>query len=276
MRPCISQATVLNTPFGEDLEVLAGVGWTSVELWLTKLERFLEAHGPKEARARIGDLGLKAEAASFQGGLLTSSGPERQAHWEHFRKRLDLLAELGVETLVVAPDFAREPAGDDLARAVASLTEAAELAARHRVRLALEFQKTARFCSSLDTAAALAAQAGSEALGVCLDLFHYYTGPSKLADLGLLSPSNLAWVQISDLAGIPRELAKDSDRVLPGDGDFQVGPVLEALRGMGYEGPVSVEVLNPSLWAVAPDRVAQVALQALSRTLGTLAETGEA
>ncbi len=276
MRPCISQATILNTPFGEDLETLAAAGWTSVELWLTKLEQFLEAHDVSEARSRLDDLGLKAEAASFQGGLLLSSGEERAIHWDHYRRRLELLRALGVGTLVIAPDFGREPSGDDLRRAVVSLGEAADLAQKHQVRLALEFQKTARFCASLDTAVALVAQIGSENLGVCLDLFHYYTGPSKFADLGFLSPSNLAWVQVCDLAGTPRELAGDSDRVLPGDGDFQIEPILEALSGLGYEGAVSVEVLNPRLWAIAPDRVAQVALQALSRTLGSQAVTGEA
>ncbi len=278
MRPCISQATILNTPFGEDLEVLASAGWRSVELWLTKLELFLEAHKLSEARTRLDDLGLKAEAASFQGGLLLSSGEERTVHWEHFRKRLDWLGALGVKTLVLVPDFARTPVGDDLGRAVASLGEAVELAGSHQVRLALEFQKNARFCASLDTTAALVAQIGSENLGVCLDLFHYYTGPSKFEDLGFLSPQNLAWVQFCDLAGTPRELAGDSDRVLPGDGDFQIGPILEALGGIGYDGAVSVELMNPSFWAIAPDRVAQVALQALSRTLGSLetASAGEA
>lgn len=276
MRPCISQATILNTPFGEDLEVISAAGWRSVELWLTKLEQFLGSHEIREVRTRLDDLGLKAEAASFQGGLLLSSGEERTAHWEHFRKRLEWLEALGVENLVIVPDFGREPSGDDLGRAMGSLGEAVELAGRHQVRLALELQKTAKFCASLDTAVAMVGQIGSENLGVCLDLFHYYMGPSKFEDLGYLSASNLAWVQISDVAGTPRELASDSDRVLPGDGDFLVGPILDALRVVGYEGGVSVEVLNPSLWAIAPDRVAQVALQALTRTLGAVAVTGEA
>lgn len=273
MRPCISQATVLNTPFGEDLEILASAGWPSVELWLTKLELFLESHPLDEVRTRLRDLGLRAEAASFQGGLLLSSGEERNVHWNHFQSRLALLGELEIGTLVMVPDFNREPMGDDLPRAVASLAEAADLARRHHVRLALEFSRSAHFCASLDTAAALVAQVGSENLGVCLDLFHYYCGPSKFEDLGFLSPSSLAWVQLCDLAGTPRELAGDADRVLPGDGDFQIAPILDSLAAIGYTGAVSVEVLNPRLWAISADRVAQVALQALSRTLGQHANT---
>ncbi len=69
----------------------------------------------------------------------------------------------------------------------ASLAEAGELAGRHQVRLALEFQKSARFCACLDTTLALIGQSGADNVGACLDLFHYYTGPSKFEDLAFLS-----------------------------------------------------------------------------------------
>ncbi len=59
-----------------------------VELWLTKLEAFLESHGLDEARTRLNDHGLRPLGASMQGGLLLSRGSERQAHWDHFRCRL--------------------------------------------------------------------------------------------------------------------------------------------------------------------------------------------
>ena len=66
---------------------------------------------------------------------------------------------------------------------------------------------------------------------------------------------NLAWVQVCDLSGTPRELAGDADRILPGEGDFELGPIFEHLGRIGYDGYVSLEVLNPHLWQVAPDRV---------------------
>jgi sugar phosphate isomerase/epimerase len=268
LKPCISQATTLSTPFEADLSAYARAGWSAVELWLTKLETYLEAHPVAEARRLLTDEGLGAVAASFQGGLLLSRGGERAAHWEHFRRRLDVLRELGVPLLIVAADFNRELGPDDYGRAADALGEAAEAARDAGVRLALEFQKSARFCASLDTTLALIAQCGVEGLGVCLDLFHYYTGPSKFEDLAYLSPANLAWVQACDLGGTPRELAGDGDRILPGDGDFQLGPIFEQLARVGYDGYVSLEVLNPQLWQIPADRVADVGYQALCRVLG--------
>lgn len=268
MIPCLSQVTTLNEPFDDDLEAYALAGWTAIELWLTKLERQLESQPLPEIKQRLDDLGLRAAGASAQGGLLLSNGQERQEHWDHFRRRLEILAELGATTLVIVPDFTREPGPSEMAQAIESLQEAAALAGGHGIRLALEFPKSARFCASLDTALALVGQVDSEHLGVCLDFFHYYTGPSKFEDLAYLNPGNLAWVQLCDLAGTPRELAGDSDRVLPGDGDFQLEPILDHLVRIDYPGYLSVEVMNPNLWTIPADRVAPIAFQATLRALG--------
>lgn len=268
MTPCISQATTMNTPFEADLTAYGRSGWTVVELWLTKLETYLRDHSIADARELLRSSGLKAGAAAMQGGLLLSRGAERTAHWEHFQRRLDLLQELEVPVLVVAADFNRELTDDDFPLAVASLAEAGERAGARGVKLALEFQKGARFCASLDTALALISQSQSPHVGVCLDLFHYYTGPSKFEDLGYLNRENLAWLQLCDLSGTTRELAGDSDRIFPGEGDFQIAPILDHLGAIGYDGPASLEVLNPHLWSIPVDRVADMGFQAVSRTLG--------
>jgi 2-keto-myo-inositol isomerase len=267
MRPCISQATTLSTPFEVDVRSYAMAGWSALELWLTKLETYLQANSVAEAKSLLESNGIQPVAASSQGGLLLSLGAERAAHYDLFRRRLDLLRELEVPTLIVAADFTREVAPEDYGRATESLSGAAELARAAGVRIALEFQKGTQLCSSLDTTLALIAQSGAGGVGVCLDLFHYYTGPSKFEDLAYLSPENLAWVQVCDLSGVPRELAGDADRIFPGEGDFQIGPILDHLASIGYEGFVSLELLNPNLWAISADRVADVGRQAMERLL---------
>src|SRR5690606_30996982 len=107
----------------------------------------------------------------------------------------------------------------------------------------------------LDTALDLVARCGEPNVGVNLDVFHYYTGPSKPEDLERLTPTNLAHVQVCDLAGVPRELATDADRILPGEGDFRFAPIVEHLRRIGYDGWVSLELMNPVLWQVSAAQV---------------------
>jgi sugar phosphate isomerase/epimerase len=267
MKPCISQAATLPTPFADDINACADGGADAVEVWLTKLETHLESHSATDTRKMVADRGITLAAASYQGGLLLSQGEQRKVHYDHFRRRLDLCQGFGIPTLIVAADFVDAPDPTSLERAVVSLKQAAQWAAAFDVRLALEFHSRASFCSSLDTTLALIAQAGEPNVGVCFDVFHYYTGPSKFEDLALLTPQNLAWVQVCDLPGVPRELATDADRVLPGDGDFQLGPIIQALRQIGYAGHVSLELMNPQLWQAKASAVVEIGWSSLRRLL---------
>ncbi len=148
-----------------------------------------------------------------------------------------------------------------------SLKQAAQWAAGFDVGLGLEFRGSATFCSSLSTALALVAQCREPNVGINFDVFHYYTGPSKLEDFTLLTRENLAFVQLSDLAGMPRELARDADRILPGDGEFQLASILEQIRALGYYGYVSLELMNPVLWQMKPSQVAEMGMKALMRLI---------
>ncbi len=267
MKPCISEATTMPCTFAEDVAAFADGGCTAMEVWLTKLETHLEKHSASDTRKLLEDRQMTLAAASYQGGLLLSQGEQRRAHYDHFRRRLDLCERFGIRTLLVVADFAEKMNQTALERAVVSLRQAAQWAAGSGVHLALEFRGASAFCASLDTAVALVAQCGEPNVGVNLDVFHYYTGPSKFEDLALLTPANLAFVQLSDLAGVPRELATDADRVLPGDGDFRLRPIVEHLRLIGYDGWVSLELMNPMLWQVKAAQVTELGVAALQRLL---------
>jgi sugar phosphate isomerase/epimerase len=268
MKPCISEATTLSCTFADDVHAYAGAGCRAMEVWLTKLETHLEKHSVADTRKLLEDQQMTLAAASYQGGLLLSQGEARKAAYDHFKRRLDLCQSFGIPILLVAADFADRIDATGLERVIVSLKQAAGWAAAFHVRLALEFRGSASFCSSLDTALALIAECGEPNVGVNLDVFHYYTGPSKFDDLALLTPNNLAFVQLSDLLGVPRELAADSDRIMPGEGDFRLAAILDQLRAIGYDGWVSLELLNPALWQAKPAQVVELGLAALMRVLG--------
>lgn len=268
MKPCISQATTLPSSFADDVANYADAGCMALEVWLTKLEKHLDEHSVQETHALLKARGMTLVAAAYQGGLLLSQGEARAAHFDHFRRRLELCQEFGVPTLLVVADFVDRIDPPALERAVVALAEAARWAAGFGVTLALEFRGKNTFCASLDTALALVHQCGEPNVGVNLDVFHYYTGPSKFEDLAGLTLDRLAHVQIADLAGVPRELATDSDRVLPGDGDFQLQPILDRLRALGYNRWISLELMNPTLWRANPKQVAEVGFTSLRKVLG--------
>jgi sugar phosphate isomerase/epimerase len=267
MKPCISEATTLPITFAEDVAAYADAGFQAMEVWLTKLEDHLEKESAAETRRFLRDRQMTLAAASYQGGLLLSQGEQRRAHYDHFRRRLDLCQQFSIPTLLVVADFGEAIDSTSLERATGSLKQAAQWAAGFNVQLALEFRGKATFCSCLATALALVAQCGEPNVGINFDLFHYYTGPSKLEDLDLLTAEDLVFVQLCDLAGVPRELATDSDRVLPGDGDFRIQPILDRFHALGYHGWVSLELMNPTLWNIPAAHLAQLGLTALHRVL---------
>ena len=268
MLPAISQVCSLNSSFEDDLAGYADAAVPAVEIWLTKLEEYLRSHSVAEVRAIAADRNLKFAAAALQGGLLVSQGDARHEAWTLYQRRLDLCAEVGVPVIVVAADFLAPVDATGIARAQVSLKQAGQAAAQRGLKLALEFQGRSTFANNVETAALLVLSVEEPNVGLCFDLFHYYTGPSKYEDLALLTRENLFHVQFCDVADRPRELATDADRILPGDGDFQLGPIVEHLRTIQYEGHVSLEVLNPQLWQVSSRQLGEIGITALRVALG--------
>lgn len=269
MIPCISQATTLPCSFAEDVENYSAGGCRTMEVWLTKLEQHLEAVSAANTLAALSQRGITLAAASYQGGLLLAQGVQRKAHFDHFKQRLDLCQVFGIRTLILAADFSQKPDPQDLGRAVVSLAQAGQWAAGFGVRLALEFRGGDAFCSCLDTAISLVEQCREPNVGVCLDVFHYYKGPSKPEDLERLTAANLFHVQVCDVAGVPREVMTDADRVLPGDGDFRLEPIVRRLKQINYDGAMSLELMNPELWRANPKQVVSLGLAAVERLLAT-------
>jgi 4-hydroxyphenylpyruvate dioxygenase len=268
MTPALSQVCTLNSPFDRDVEDFAAGQCEAVEIWLTKLEHYLADHSRQDVVRLLGEHGISAPVASFQGGLLVSQGEARLAAWSLFGERLQLCREIGIGTLVVACDILGPLTQQDIERVQMSLAQSAAEAADAGIRIALEFRAEAAFGNNLQTAIALVAEVNSPHLGICFDVFHYFVGPSKPEDLHGLTKANLFHVQACDLADTPREFASDSDRILPGEGDIAFDAILARLSEIEYEGCVSVELMNPQIWQIPARQFGEIAVTALRRLLG--------
>ena len=266
MRACISEATTLSSTFAEDVAAYADAGCPALEVWLTKLETHLEKHSPADTRKLIEDRQMTLAAASYQGGLLLSQGEQRKAHFDHFKRRLDLCQTSASRRCWSSPISSRpsthatwsgpwcrcvrRPSGPRPSTFGWPWSSAAG---------APSAPVSTRPCRWSGRASPTSASTST--------VFHYYTGPSKFEDLALLTPANLFFVQVCDVAGVPRELATDADRILPGEGDFQLGPIMQQLRAIGYDGWVSLELMNPVLWQMKASQVAELGLGAVQRLL---------
>jgi len=264
----ISQVCTLPWPLEEDLRQMAQAACPAVELWWGKVETYLQHHSVAKLAELLRRHELAAPVASYQGGFFTRDARAFQEHWAHFLRRLQLAQALGVQVLVLAADADQPVEGEQVEQFLGRLQQAAEQAQRWGLRVALEFQARSTFGNNLQTAAAVVEQLNHPALGICLDALHFFTGPSKTEDLAYLRPENLFHVQLCDVAGPVRELARDADRILPGEGDFPIGELVAQLQQLGYQGTVSLEVMNPHLWQVPVLQLAEVGMTALRRLWG--------
>lgn len=266
MIPVFAQVTLRPQGFAEDVQALSDAGVNAVELWLTKVEQFVESQSPETARKVLADRGIAPLAASYQGGLLSPVAETRKIHRDQFLRRLDLCQALGCPLVTILPELTGSAM--DLANgSVDHLAQASEWAAGHAIQVAIEFRASCPWVNNLQTAIALVSAVDRPNLGIALDAWHFALGPSKQEDLACLDITRLFLVQLSDLSGTARELATDSDRILPGEGEFALGTILAHLASHGYQGPVSLEAPNPKLWQISPSQVADLGWQSLKRTM---------
>ena len=264
----ISQVCSLHSPLETDLENFAAANCQYMEAWFTKLESYLESHSEQQLKELLVKHGITIPVASFQGGLLASQGEARQVSWDQFRARLDLCRQLGIQTVVVAADVMDPLDEKTVQRVRFSARELASEAKGRGLRVALEFQARATFINNLQTCLAIVEEVASPHLGVCLDAFHFHVGCSKHQDLRQLSRETLFHVHLCDVANAPREFAAAADRILPGDGDMDVSLLYQSCLEIGYQGCISLELLNPTIWQVLSRQVAEVGMNALNRLNG--------
>ena len=141
----------------------------------------------------------------------------------------------------------------------------ADAGARHGVRVALEpiQQEYADFWTiptSLDEAAALLDEAGRPDVGLMYDSWHLWNQPLEQIER---HRERILGVHVADWRDPTRNT---NDRVLPGDGVIDFGPIVDALR---WDGLYDLEIfsdpeLPDSLWKDDPRELARRGVEALS------------
>ena len=273
MRFCINPITFGDVDYPAAIEAAAAGGFEAVELWLPHVEAFLaKGHSPAEARAVLADNGLKAVGACFVAGLLTSTGEAKRQAFDVAKARFELCQALGADTIICVGDGPQQPTTDDYAHAAEQAREIGDLASSFELTVAIEFAAGTRFLATLATAARLVRDAEHAALGIAFDFFHFYAGPSKLADFDRLDGVPISFVHLTDAADVPREMLRGDHRVLPGEGCFPVEDLVRRLQRAGYDGYYSLELFNPALRQQEPSQVARAAFEACQRLASRLAE----
>jgi sugar phosphate isomerase/epimerase len=251
--------TLDTTPLAEALRIVRETGWDGIEL--RRIDFLRAAEGGESAERvleRVRGSGLTVACVGVELGWMWARGDERRRLLEVLDEQCARAAALGCTTVMSASDRGR----GDLDEAAANVREVGDIAARHGVRVALEFNSQAEQMNALAPMRELVARAGHPRCGLLLDAYHLIRSGGKPADIDDVAAAEIVYVQFSDVPRIGLVPGQATDRLPPGAGAVPFREFFAKVASKGYTGFASYEAPNPAAWARPAADVSREALTA--------------
>lgn len=270
MRKSIATVSLSGT-LEEKLVAAAQVGFDGIELFENDLISC--PLSPRQVGQRARELGLRVELyqplRDFEGvpGYLLARNLRRA------EGKFAVMAELGVDTILVCSSVSRRSvAGDALVAEQLGLL--AEAAAAHHVRVAYEALAWGRHVNDYRHSWRLVAAVDHPNLGLCLDSFHILSRQDDPGGIRAIPGEKLFFVQLADAPAMHLDLLQWSRhyRCFAGQGDFDLTGFMEHVLATGYDGPLSLEVFNDVFRQADAGRTATDAFRSLVALEESLAD----
>src|SRR5207249_10149593 len=170
--------TLDTTPLADTLRATKAAGWDGVELRRLDFARAAEkGQAAADVLALVKASGLRVACVGVELGWMFADGDARRKLLQAFDESCRWAVALGCQTVMSASDRGL----GDLARAAANMREAADIAAAHRVKLAVEFNSQAEQLNNLDVMRGVVAKAAHPSCGLLLDTYHLQRSGASLA-----------------------------------------------------------------------------------------------
>jgi 2-keto-myo-inositol isomerase len=262
--------TIDTTPLAGALRVARDAGYSAVELRHVDFKRCLEAG---MSNGQVLDLvrasGVKVSEMGTEAGVIFAKGEERERLFGVLEEVCSNAAALGCEVVMVAPG--QNPPGT-LREAAESFRRGGEIAQKHGVRLALEFNARHPVINRLEVAREILALAGHPHCGLLLDAYHLQCSGAGGRSFEDVPAKDIFSFQYSDVP--PGPVGKSpTDRLPPGKGVVPWTDLFQLLMEKDYRGYLSYEAPNPAQWSRPPEEVAREAITA-TRALLASAQAG--
>jgi len=240
------------------LAMLGRQGWPAVEVSTEHADMMREDKSllePFAAAAREYGIALEQMHSYIQADVANLDADRREHDIEAVIGDLESCARLGIPVAVIHPGGHGEIAGrgqvatrDHLQQVTGLRLQSfarlgavcAELGVKLAVENVVDYGKGVhgprRFGAIVEELLELCDQAAPEALGICLDTSHANWQGLNIPEAIRLCGDKLGALHISDNHGTW------DDHLIPGYGQIEWGPVISALREIGYDRPFNLEV----------------------------------
>jgi 4-hydroxyphenylpyruvate dioxygenase len=252
----LSIATVcLSGGLDEKLEAIAAAGFKGVEIFEND---HLSFNGtPAEVRRRVADLGLTIITFQPFRDFEGMPADKRARVFSRAERKLDLMAELGCDLLMICSNVSPDSLGG-IDRAAADLADLGERAAKRGQKIGFEALAWGRHINDYRDAWEAVRRADHAHVGVVLDTFHILARKTDLAGIRSIPKDRIALVQVADAPVLDMDYLSWSRhyRSMPGQGELPLLSFMEALQTTGYDGLLSLEIFNDQFRAGSAHSVA--------------------
>jgi len=256
---CLNSSTIRPTPILEKIRVAKQAGYSAIELWHDDIEAHCQQGGTiAEIRHAVDDAGLEVPTTIYLRNWFDAHGTALEEAWDEARQRMEIAAQLGAKYVIASPPGGKADYVDG-ARRYRKLLEMGE---QIGVKPSMEFLGFVDDLNTIEKALLVMNGAQHPSATTILDPFHIYRGGGGVESVAKLQDSQIAISHFNDVVeSPPRKEQHDRDRVMPGDGCFDLKRYLQLLRGTGYRRWLSLELFREDLWARNPLDVAREGIE---------------
>lgn len=243
--------TMENADLLADIEISAELGYDFIEIWKAKLYDYLKLKNIDELINSLVKNNMKAYAINSIENITFRNKEDLNYIKEELIRLCEIANKIKCDYIVVVPS--PKPSGvsreEIKQESISRLEELSKITQGYDVGLAFEFIGTGN-CSvkTLDDAWQIVKGAELENVGLVVDAFHFYTGGSSIQSIKKIPPDKIIIFHINDCEDLPIEKLQDKHRLLPGEGVIPLREIAGALKSIGYNRVVSVELFRPDYW----------------------------
>jgi 2-keto-myo-inositol isomerase len=270
MKIALNGATTMRADLQTDIEAAAAASFDAIEIWAAKLRSFLKTNTVTELKKQLDK--SKLEALSINSiEHVTFRNPEDYARIKAECEELSqIAAEINCPYVVVVPGKHPKDATEQeiIDESVRVLNELADIAEKHRVKLAFEFLgQTDISVQTVDLSREIVDRVDRSSVGMVIDTFHFYAGDSTFESIERVNPEKLFIFHINDAENLPKTDLTDAHRLYPGLGILPIQEIKAGLDKIGFDRVVSIEIFRPEYWERDPFEVAREARAATIKAL---------
>ena len=265
LKYCLNASTIMTTPIMRQIQVAAEAGYVAIELWHDHIDAHLDAGGQiQDIRKAVDDAGLAVPTTIYLAGWFETDGEEHIAAVDECKRRMEHSAILGAPHIIAGP-----PMGSaDYYQGAKHYRELLELGDQIGVKPSMEFLGFVDELNTIEDALEVMNKSGRDDATTILDPFHIFRGGGSVESIAILSAGQIGISHYNDIPAEPTRIEQhDKDRVMPGDGVFDLKRYLELLDQVGYDRYLSLELFREDLWQQDPLEVAKVGMEKMRSTV---------